>query len=180
MTFYFVKFTDKKTKKFFYKFGVTSSSVKERFDSKWDSRYASFDIETIDTIQCDEAEKIEEFFLTMYPKNIYLENYIGVPGGYYDKLSGITEIVVLGETEVINVCSLIDKIKEIDMTASAGFITSSGYMSINREYLDVTEDKFVNIENISYNVEELKKNVTYRDNAKFYRWKRNDFIKCHA
>jgi hypothetical protein len=49
---YFCRFTDKRTKQVFYKFGHTSKQdVNERFDPKYDTRYSEFQIKAICSIK---------------------------------------------------------------------------------------------------------------------------------
>ena len=49
---YFCQFTDKRTGKFFFKFGHTSKDdVLDRFDVKYDPRYGDFDIKAICSIR---------------------------------------------------------------------------------------------------------------------------------
>jgi hypothetical protein len=96
---YLCKFTDKKTGKFFFKFGHTSKfDVLERFHTKFDQRYGEFEIKAVCSIKGDLAwcQQVEEEFKVKYPKNIWLENFLG-DERKWDNFSGITEIVSLSE-----------------------------------------------------------------------------------
>lgn len=98
---YLVKFTDKKTGNFFFKFGHTSKyDVLERFDTKYDQRYGEFEIKAICSIKgdLDWCQQVEEDYKAMYPKNIWLENFLG-DERKWDNFSGITEIVSLNEID---------------------------------------------------------------------------------
>ena len=78
MKFYFVRFTHNKTNKIFYKFGITSKSdVLERFNTKYDSRYAEFNIKVMYSVygSDEQVRKVEETFLKAFPKNFILEKY---------------------------------------------------------------------------------------------------------
>lgn len=102
---YFVRFTCKRTKISFYKFGVTThQNVVNRFDPEFEgnSGWKDFDIKPIGSFkvpgkytQAEVEEKYEKIFQARFPKNIWLEKYLGF--GNYDGLSGITEIVALYE-----------------------------------------------------------------------------------
>ena len=92
---YFCRFTDKKTGNVFYKFGhTTKNDVLERFSTFYDSRYAEFDIKAVCSIRGELAwcKQIEEIFKSLYPKNIWLEDYLGDDRQWND-FSGITEFV---------------------------------------------------------------------------------------
>jgi hypothetical protein len=96
---YFCKFTDKKTGKFFYKFGhTTKSDVLERFHVKYDARYGEFNIKAICSIWGDKnwCQDVEEIYKARYPKNIWLEDFFG-DDRKWDNFSGITEIVYLDD-----------------------------------------------------------------------------------
>jgi len=184
--FYFIKLNHKKSNKSLYKFGV-SANFEKRFSTDYDSRYGDFDIELINSIDVNNEASlmIESRFLEVRPKNIYVEQYLGMPKGYYDGLSGITEMVVLEDSDVEYLNSFIEKIKNMKgieklMCSNQGnaFITSGGYLSINKAYLYNTEDETIMLEGILYNIECLKANITYDDNETVFRWKPSDFTKC--
>lgn len=111
---YLCKFTDKKTGKFFYKFGHTSKNdVMERFDTKYDARYGEFYIQVLCSIRgelswCQEVEEIYKF---NYPKNIWLEEYFG-DDRKWDNFSGITEIVSLSDAQYKRVVKSLYSLKE--------------------------------------------------------------------
>ena len=112
---YFCKFTDKKTKQEFYKFGHTrKSDVLERFDPKYDSRYSEFDIKAVCSIRGDIkwCIQIEELFKALFPKNIWLEEYLG-DSRTWNNLSGITEIVRLSQDDYKRILKGFYTIKEI-------------------------------------------------------------------
>ena len=93
---YMCKFVHKNTQKIFYKFGFSNKwDVLERFDTKYDSRYGDFDINCVASIvgTMEWCQTAEEIFKSMFPKNIWLEEYLGE--GNWDNFSGITEIVDL-------------------------------------------------------------------------------------
>lgn len=117
MKFYFVRFTHNKTNKIFYKFGVTSKSdVLERFNTKYDSRYAEFNIKVMYSAWGSEEQvlKLEKSFLEKFPKNFILETYLGESYGYYNKLSGITETCLLDDKQVDKIIRLLLKLKDRD------------------------------------------------------------------
>ncbi len=117
MKFYFVRFTHNKTSKVFYKFGVTSKSdVLERFNTKYDSRYAEFNIKVMYSARGSEEQvlKLEKSFLEKFPKNFILETYLGESYGYYNKLSGITETCLLDDKQVNKIIRLLLKLKDRD------------------------------------------------------------------
>ena len=100
---YFCKFVHKKTGKVFYKWGHTSKwDVLARFDTKFDERYGLFEITCIASIvgELEWCKSIEESFKSKYPKNIWLEKYLGE--GDWNNLSGITEIVDLSPEQYDN------------------------------------------------------------------------------
>lgn len=120
MKFYFVEFTHLKTQKVFYKFGITSKKdVLERFNSKYDERYAEFYIKVMFSYynkDDDLIKNMEELFISKYPKNFILENYLNLPYRYYDNLSGITETVLLTDTEVRYIQNSLYKFKTTTST----------------------------------------------------------------
>jgi hypothetical protein len=112
---YFCKFTDKRTGKFFYKFGHTSKNdVLERFSTLYESRYAEFDIKAVCSIRGELpwCQQIEEIFKALYPKNIWLEDFLG-DEREWNNFSGITEIVSLTEEEYNRVRIAFYKVKKI-------------------------------------------------------------------
>jgi hypothetical protein len=89
---YFARFTDKKTKEVFYKFGHTGSwDALDRFKHS-PEQYESWDIKIMKTIAgpLEEMKGVEEAFKAFYPKNFWLE----------EKISGVTEIVKLEQPQV--------------------------------------------------------------------------------
>ena len=110
MKVYFVEFTHKQTKKKFHKFGITKyGDVLKRFTAEESARfgnnpnqYSDFDIRVIAsawTNTTGECEQQEKFLQRMFPKNIWVEDYLAVKDKQY-KFSGVTEVVSLSETEV--------------------------------------------------------------------------------
>lgn len=82
---YFARFTDKKTKQVFYKFGHTRSyDAMDRFTYE-PEQYAKWDIKIMCTVYgpLEEMIGIEEALKAVFPKNLWLE----------EKISGVTEIV---------------------------------------------------------------------------------------
>lgn len=59
-----------------------------------------------------------------------------------------------------------------------GFITKYGYMSINRHWFDNTHQKVIVLEGSQYNIDQLRKVISYKDNRKFYRWRPDAFNKA--
>jgi hypothetical protein len=111
---YFCKFVDKKTQKIFYKFGhTTKNDVLDRFDVSYDQRYGEFDITCVASIrgELNWCIQIEEMFKAMYPKNLWLEEFLG-DQRIWDQLSGITEIVVLTPTDYERVRKGFYKLKD--------------------------------------------------------------------
>jgi hypothetical protein len=112
---YFCRFTDKTTKKVFYKFGHTKyADVLKRFDTQFDERYGHFDIKCVASIAGDLhwCIEIEELFKTLFPKNIWLEEFFN-DERTWDEFSGITEIVELNENEYARICKAFYKLKAI-------------------------------------------------------------------
>jgi len=117
---YFCQFTDKQTGKFFYKFGHTSKNdVLERFSTFYDARYGEFDIKAICSIRGELkwCQQIEEIFKSLYPKNIWLEEYLGDEREWHN-FSGITEIVELADEDYKKVTRAFYKVKEIQESAN--------------------------------------------------------------
>lgn len=115
MKFYFVRFTHIESSKEFYKFGITSKTdVLERFNPKYDSRYKDFIIQVMYSAygSNEQVELLESKMLKKFPKNIYLESYLNLPKGYYDGLSGITEISVMTYKTVDRVIKVLIKLKD--------------------------------------------------------------------
>ncbi len=103
MKFYFVQFTHNSSGKIFYKFGITSKNdVLERFNKTLEPRYSDFNIRAMFSAYGtqDQVEEMEQYMLSRFPKNMYLEHYLGVSKGTYNGLSGITEIVALDKITV--------------------------------------------------------------------------------
>lgn len=109
---YFMKFVDKTTKKSFYKFGHTKhNDALKRFAY---SEYDPFNITCIASIYgtLEQVQLIEKFFLSAYPKNIWLENFLG-DERKWDGLSGITEIVSLSEDQYNHALRTFYRLKEM-------------------------------------------------------------------
>jgi hypothetical protein len=112
---YFCKFVDKKTHKVFYKFGhTTKNDVLDRFDPNYDQRYTEFDITCVASIRGELSWciQIEEMFKAMYPKNLWLEEFLG-DQRTWDQLSGITEIVDLAPWDYERVRNGFYKLKQM-------------------------------------------------------------------
>lgn len=96
---YMMRFTDVKTCKQFYKFGWTSHrDALERFK---DDVYKDFEIECIASLtrqSLGEIKVLEAALLTMFPKNIWLETYLG-DDREWTGFSGITEIVAFKDEQ---------------------------------------------------------------------------------
>ena len=110
MKIYFVEFTHKQTRKKFYKFGITKyGDVMKRF-SKEESvkfgndadQYEDFNIRVIASAwnDFDKVAEQEKILLSKYPKNIWVEEYLGTPDKTY-KFSGVTECVSLTNEQMI-------------------------------------------------------------------------------
>lgn len=104
---YFIKATDKKTKIYTYKHGITSCrDALQRFDPSFpeNKKWADFNLQCIGSFKIpglltqQEAEKIEAIFHAKFPKNIWMEKYLG--HGDFNGLSGITEMVALCDGNV--------------------------------------------------------------------------------
>ena len=110
MKVYFVEFTHKETRKKFYKFGITKyGDVMKRFSQEESvkfgndpNQYADFNIRVIASAwsDFDKAAEQEKILLKRYPKNIWVEEYLGVTNKTY-KFSGVTECVNLTNDQVI-------------------------------------------------------------------------------
>ena len=110
MKIYFVEFTHKESRKKFYKFGITKyGDVMKRF-SKEESikfgndpnQYQDFSIRVIASAwnDFDKVSEQEKILLQRYPKNIWVEEYVGAPDKNY-KFSGVTECVSLTNDQMI-------------------------------------------------------------------------------
>jgi len=120
MKVYLAQLTHRITKKVIYKCGyVKHQNAAKRFDG---DEYKDFDIEILGSINIsnpsyDKAveycKEIEQYLQKKFPKNFWIENYLGVERGYYDGLSGITEMFILekGQTKS-DVVSLFYKVKD--------------------------------------------------------------------
>lgn len=109
---YMMEFADRKTSKKFHKFGWTGHrDAVERFK---DPSYNDFDIKCVASLfhpSKDVILALESAFLSMFPKNIWLEEYLGDDrrwGGF----SGITEIVHLTDDEYRRAKSAFYDVKE--------------------------------------------------------------------
>jgi hypothetical protein len=109
MKIYLVEFTHKQTQKKFYKFGITrygdvmkrfSKDESIRFDNN-PNQYEDFNIRVLASAWNDyeEVYEQEKILLNMFPKNIWLEEYLGTPDKNY-KFSGVTEIVRMDSATV--------------------------------------------------------------------------------
>lgn len=95
---YMMQFTDKVTEKVFYKFGVTSKAdAMERFAYP---EYDDFEIKCVASMwgSAEAVVFLEAALLEFFPKNIWLEEYLG-DNRKWDNFSGITEIVQLNEEQ---------------------------------------------------------------------------------
>ena len=110
MKVYFVEFTHKESRKKFYKFGITKyGDVLKRF-SKEESikfgndpdQYEDFSIRVIASAwnDFDQVAEQEKILLQRYPKNIWVEEYVGAIDKNY-KFSGVTECVSLTNDQMI-------------------------------------------------------------------------------
>lgn len=109
--FYMAEFIDKVTSKKFYKFGWTNhNDALKRFE---DSSYSDFDIKILASVYGtqDEVKLIECVFLSLYPKNLWLETYLG-DDRKWDGFSGITEIVNLSDDQYSQALGAIYRIKQ--------------------------------------------------------------------
>lgn len=94
---YFVQFECRQTGRIFYKFGITQRrDAVERFNQNNDLRWGMFRIACKGSFWCpnkDAALSFEKVLHSEYPKNIWLEKYLG--HGNWNDLHGITELVAL-------------------------------------------------------------------------------------
>lgn len=100
---YFARFTNKSSGEVsFYKFGHTSSyDAMDRF--RYDpEQYAKWDIKILKTVYgpLDEMKGIEQTLRAFYPKNIWIE----------EKISGVTETVMLTEVAVSKIISIMESL----------------------------------------------------------------------
>jgi hypothetical protein len=110
MKIYFVEFTHKESRKKFYKFGITKyGDVMKRFSKEESIRfgndpdqYEDFSIRVIASAwnDFDKVSEQEKILLQRYPKNIWVEEYVGAPDKNY-KFSGVTECVSLTNDQMI-------------------------------------------------------------------------------
>jgi hypothetical protein len=110
MKIYFVEFTHKQSGKKFYKFGITKyGDVMKRFSKEESIRfkndpdqYDDFNIRVIASAwnEYDQVSEQEKILLNKYPKNIWVEEYVGVTDKTY-KFSGVTECVSLTYDQVV-------------------------------------------------------------------------------
>lgn len=110
MKVYFVEFAHKLSGKKFYKFGITKyGDVMKRFSKEESLRfnndpdqYDDFNIKVIASAWSDfeRVSEQEKILLKRYPKNIWVEEYLGVVDKTY-KFSGITECVSLTRDQFI-------------------------------------------------------------------------------
>ena len=109
MKIYLVEFTHKQTQKKFFKFGMNKyGDVMKRFSKEESIRfdnnpnqYEDFNIRVLASAwnSYEEVFKQEKILLSMFPKNIWLEEYLGTPEKNY-KFSGVTEIVRMDNATV--------------------------------------------------------------------------------
>lgn len=100
---YLARFSNKSTGEVdFYKFGHTSSyDAADRF--KYDpEQYSKWDIKIMKTVYGPISEMvcIEETLKALYPKNLFIE----------EKISGVTEITKLVQSDVNKIISAMDKL----------------------------------------------------------------------
>jgi hypothetical protein len=112
---YMMEFTDKVTQKRFYKFGVTKhmDAMKRFTDPVHGKVYEDFDIKCVASIIGSDESVIflESALLEMFPKNIWLEEYLG-DQRTWDGFSGITEIVALNEEQYKKAVRVFYNVKE--------------------------------------------------------------------
>ena len=109
MKVYLVEFTHKETGKVFYKFGMTRhGDVMKRFSKEESAKfcrdadqYDDFNIRVIASAwnDYDAVAEQEKILLKKYPKNIWVEEYLGTPNKKYN-FSGVTECVSLSPDEL--------------------------------------------------------------------------------
>lgn len=94
---YFVRFIHINTDRIFYKFGITQKeNILDRFNDRNDIRWKAFNKSLIDWFPVkglERAEAFEKYLHSLFPKNIWLEKYLGE--GIWDNFGGITELVAL-------------------------------------------------------------------------------------
>ena len=110
MKIYFVEFTHKQSRKKFYKFGITKyGDVMKRFSEEESIRfkndpkqYDDFNIRVIASAwnEYEQVAEQEKILLKKYPKNIWVEEYVGTINKTY-KFSGVTECVSLTYDQVV-------------------------------------------------------------------------------
>ncbi len=172
ITLYLVCMTHKKSGKYVYKAGITSKSVLERFDTESDKRYGDFDIDVLRIVNGPRShiEFIEQLIMFKFPKNLVLEDHVGVDYGHYNKLSGITEIFIHDDiSTVLNVIDLAIAADFGEYEANA-FITKSNYLSMSKEFTDNTRLKYIKVNNFRFDLGILRDNISYRDSDTVYRW----------
>ena len=64
------------------------------------------------------------------------------------------------------------------MSASKAFITAFGYLSINRKWLESTMNKVVRVEGSEYNVDQLKRCISFNEHVDVCRWRPEAYRLC--
>jgi len=64
------------------------------------------------------------------------------------------------------------------MSASKAFITAFGYLSINRKWLENTMNKVVKVGNSEYNIDQLKRHISYNEHKDVCRWRPEAYSLC--
>jgi hypothetical protein len=108
---YMMEFTDKVTGKQFHKFGYTQhTDALKRFSN---TSYNDFNIRCVASIpgSLEQVQLMEHFFLAAYPKNIWLEDYLGDERNW-SSFSGITEIVKLSDEQKKHATSTFYNLKQ--------------------------------------------------------------------
>jgi hypothetical protein len=121
MKVYFVEFTHKQTKKKFYKFGITKyGDVMKRFSREESikfnndpDQYVDFNIRVIASAwsDYDKVAEQEKILLSKFPKNIWVEEYLGVTDKTY-KFSGVTECVSLTYDQIVSARSYVYNLRK--------------------------------------------------------------------
>lgn len=98
---YLIDMMDNHTGRSINKIGITSTTIKERFDPSYDPRLGQFDIQRLDRVMIygdrEYVERWEKHLHSKYPKNIWFEIYFDENTGCRDwnNFGGITECVAL-------------------------------------------------------------------------------------
>lgn len=185
MKLYLIKITYKQDDNIqFYKIGITSKTVHERFgaelfasNKKWDE----FKIEELMSIDDDDqfVKDLEYRLQGIFKKNFILENLIRKPFGYYNGLSGITEIFK-SESSVDEIKGFIyttasqlkGQTKHPTQPSNKANYYITNYLGIEKGYFDSHDGLGVVIggENIYLDTEMLRGIKHYTDDKTHYRW----------